>query len=118
MKQARNKQYGTTVWLSKPSAATLKRISDLSRIPISKLLKDYAEQLQIILDRCPEETDRITIASYANSKTKKVETLLAPLLSGSWDVPSVFTDEDVSLSIHSDIERKTIDLKKKKVSKK
>ena len=108
-----------TIYIRKSAQATLRTLSELTRLSQSQILAEWLGEIQKVLDVLPESY-RLTLASYANvkSKPKQVQTLFAPILCESLTIPDTFTEEEESIVIQGDVESKLRNVKKPKRKKK
>jgi hypothetical protein len=103
MKEPKNR----TVYIRKSSQATLRELSEKSRLSQSAIIAEWLNEIQKVINEFPEYF-RITVASYANTKVRprQVQTLLAPILCDSFDIPINTSDADADLLVRTDLDLK------------
>lgn len=88
-----SKNENSTVMVSKETLAILQRVSTLSNIPISSLVKEWANSLEKWLKET--DPDRINIMSTYDEKNGMVHTFLAKVVFGQTFVNNLYGDEAI-----------------------
>ena len=94
-----------TIYIRKSAQATLRELSEKTRLSQSVLVAEWLGSVQEVLDSLPDSY-RLTVASYPNLKVKprKSETWVAPIFAGEMEQPINTPDSTVDKMVAIDCE--------------
>ena len=108
----------TTINVDKETLSTLQRISELSRISIAKILRDFATELQSFVDERNPDRLSLMISRYVGKDGKKTNLVicyLAAMYTGSFKFSESLNQTAKDFVEHELVEN---DIQKKQRAKK
>ena len=97
----------TSIYLRKEALDALTEISEDTRMSKVEILTEFIMALKQVKESLPAHYS-LTLGSYPDvkSKPRRVVCLLAPIISGDFDVNSKISDSDADLLVRTDLELK------------